>query len=95
MKQRNFTKKEAKNIKRDKYTSSKREKCNIAITNEKLDSTIDISHFGGTNNIFADFTTAFNYPVPSLVFNCEHGTAIKPKSLDCFFKLNCVLNDKV
>ena len=57
-KQRTDTKKEANRIKSDKFTRSIRGKSNIAIAIlEKLPflkETKIISHFGGSNNIFAD-----------------------------------------
>ena len=40
-------------IKSDNFTMSNREKSNIG-KKEWLDGTIIISHFGGSNNIFAD-----------------------------------------
>jgi hypothetical protein len=55
-KQRNFSKYEVKNVKSYIFPRSNREKSYIAIAIlEKLIivSTIIISHFGGTNNIFA------------------------------------------
>ena len=53
---------EAKKIKSDNFTRGNKEKSNraIAILEKWIigqqDSTIIISYFGGTNNIFADYT---------------------------------------
>ena len=49
-------KKKAKNIKNDNKTKSNTEKYYILLETRRLNSTIIISHFGGTNNIFVDCT---------------------------------------
>ena len=58
-KQRNDTINEAKKIKSDNFTKSNKEKSNIAIALLKkimLGWHHHFSNFGGTNNIFAEYT---------------------------------------
>ena len=57
-KKRTDTKKDAKRIKSDNFTSSNREKSNIATAifeNRMMDGTIIISYFDGSNNSFVEY----------------------------------------
>ena len=61
----NWYKKDAKRTKSDNFSRGNREKsksANAILEFEWLDNTINISYFGGSNNIFADCKTLWKTP---------------------------------